>query len=290
MRIVVPYPPGSSPDAMARILSEGLSAKINQSVVVENKPGASGMIGARDISTSPQNGTDLLVYTPAWSAAKIFLRQPPIPIPDGLAPVRLIGEGRFALTVTAELPVDSFEEFAAYARSRPGELNFATTGLGDAYLYFHELSRAAGIKMEPVQFKGSAEYLPALISNNVQVALAPEYTALPFVKEGRLKVLAISGDKRSPAYPDTPTFTELGYPLIRNLWIGVFASPQTPAPLLDRIGRDLGEVIANPDIQKKIKQIYFDPINGDRQAFAQRIGTEIRDWQKLADNVGITPQ
>jgi len=290
VRMVVPYPPGSSPDALARIVADGLSAQINQTVIVDNKSGASGMIGAREVSNSTPNGADLLIYTPAWPAAKIFMKEPPVPIPDGLAPVRLIGEGRFALTVPGELPVNTFEEFVEYAKQHPGELNFANTGFGDAYLYYHELSRAAGIELESIQFKGSSEYLPALISNHVQAALAPEYTVLPFVKEGRLKVLAVSGDVRSPAYPDTPSFAELGYPQIRTLWIGVLASPKTSPELLDRISEDIAAVIRTPDADAKIRQIFFDPTNIDRHGFAERIAAEIRDWQKLAASVGIKPQ
>lgn len=212
LRIVVPYPPGSSPDALARIVGEHLGRQIGQNVIVENRAGAGGMIGAKAVSEAPTDGATLLMYTPAWSAARVFIKNPPIPVPEGLEPVTMVAEGRFVFMASAALPARDFNEMVAHARANPGKLNFATTGLGDSLLYFHDLAAEKGLKIETVQYKGSAEYVSALFANDVQLAFTPEYSMLPHVRAGKMKPLAITGATRSRAYPDTPTFDELGAP------------------------------------------------------------------------------
>lgn len=290
VRIVVPYPPGSSPDALARILSDSLAKRINQPVVIENKPGAGGMIGAKAVSEAPPDGTTLLMYTPAWSAAKIFLKKPPIPVPEALEPVTIVGEGRFAFTATGALPARSFDEMVAYARGNPGKLNFATTGLGDSLLYFHALSVEKGLQIPTVQYKGSAEYLAGLIANDVQLAFTPEYSMLPHVKDGKLKVLAVTGETRSKAYPEVKTFVELGLPMIRNNWMAVFAPKGTPATLVNRINADLVAIIRSPEVSKRIQDIFFEPTGSSPEQLRRRIDTEITEWSALGRKVGIEAQ
>lgn len=290
VKIVVPYPAGSSPDALARILSEQLARRINQPVVVDNKPGAGGMIGAKFVSEAAPDGNTLLMYTPAWSAAKVFMKKPPIAVPEALEPVVLVGEGRFALTVAGALPARSFDELVAHARANPGKLNFATTGLGDSLLYFHAMRTERNMKIETVQYKGSSEYVAALIANDVQLAFTPEHTMLPHVREGKLKVLAITGDTRSKAYPDVKTFSELGLPMIRNNWMAVFAPKGTPAALVNRINADLAAIIRSPEGSKRIQDIFFEPVGSTPEALRKRIDTEITEWSALARKVGIEPQ
>jgi tripartite-type tricarboxylate transporter receptor subunit TctC len=290
VKIVVPYPPGSSPDALARILSEQLARRISQPVVVENKAGAGGMIGAKAVSEAAPDGTTLLMYTPAWSAARVFMKKPPIAVPEGLEPVTIVGEGRFAFTAAGALQAKTFDEMVAHARANPGRLNFATTGLGDSLLYFHAMTNERGIKIETVQYRGSAEYVAALIANDVQLAFTPEYSMLPHVKEGRLKVLAVTGETRSRAYPDVKTFNELGLPMVRNNWMAIFAPQGTPAPLVQRINADLTAIIRSPEVSKRIQDIYFEPVGSSAEQLRRRIDTEITEWTALARKVGIEPQ
>jgi tripartite-type tricarboxylate transporter receptor subunit TctC len=290
VKIVVPYPPGSSPDALARILSEQLARRINQTVVVENRPGAGGMIGAKAVSEAAPDGSTLLMYTPAWSAAKVFMKKPPIAVPEALEPVTLVGEGRFAFTAAGALPARTFDEMVAHARANPGKLNFATTGLGDSLLYFHAMTTEKALKIETVQYKGSAEYVAALIANDVQLAFTPEYSMLPHVKEGRLRVLAVTGESRSKAYPDVKTFNELGLPMVRNNWMGLFAPQGTPAALVQRINADLTALIRSPEVSRRIQDIYFEPVGSSPEQFRRRIETEITEWTALARKVGIEAQ
>lgn len=288
--IVVPYPAGSPPDALARLLAKDLHDAVKQTVIVENKPGASGMIGAKAVASAAPDGTTLLMHTPAWPAAKIFMKKPIVPVPEGLAPVTLVAEGRFALTAAGSLPAKSFNEMVSYAKANPGRLNFATTGGGDSLLYFHLMLKQKGIRIEPIQYKGSAEYAPALINNDAQLAFTPEYSMLPLVKEGKLKVLAVTGDKRSTVYPDVPTFKELGLPGIRNNWMGVFAPPGTPASLISKLNADLTAIIKSPEVSRRIQAIYFEPVGSSAQELRKRVDTEISEWSALARGVGIVAQ
>jgi tripartite-type tricarboxylate transporter receptor subunit TctC len=290
VKIIVPYPPGSSPDALARILSEQLARRINQTVVVENKAGAGGMIGAKAVSESAPDGATLLMYTPAWPAARIFMKKPPIAVPEALEPVTIVGEGRFAFTAAGALPAKSFDEMVAHARANPGKLNFATTGLGDSLLYFHAMTTEKGLKIETVQYKGSAEYVAALIANDVQLAFTPEYSMLPHVKEGRLKVLAVTGETRSKAYPDAKTFQELGLPMIRNNWMAIFAPQGTPGTLVQRINADLTAIIRSPEVSRRIQDLYFEPVGSSPEQLRRRIDNEITEWSALARKVGIEAQ
>lgn len=290
VKIVVPYPAGSTPDALARILSEALAKRLQQTVLVENKPGAGGMIGAKAVSEAAPDGHTLLMYTPAWSAAKVFQAKPLVSVPDGLEPVTLVAEGAFAFTASGGFAPKSFEEFVQYAKAHPGKVNFATTGLGDNYLYLLLMQKARDFKMEAITYKGSAEYIAAMISNDVQVAITPQYSMLPLVKDGKLRILAVSGETRSAVYPEVPTFKELGIPQIRNNWFSVFAPRNTPPALVNKLNAELVALIKTPEVSKRIQSIYFEPVGSSAEQLRQRIHTEITEWTSLARSVGIEPQ
>lgn len=290
VKLVVPYPPGSTPDALARIVAEGLTKRINQPVVIDNKAGAGGMIGAKAVSEAPADGNTLLMFTPAWSAAKVFIKKPLVSVPDGLEPVTMVAEGSIAFTAAGALPAKSFNEMVAYAKANPGKVNFGTTGLGDSLLYAHLIQREKGIKFEAIQYKGSAEYITAMMANDVQVAFTPQYSMLPYVKDGKLKILAVTGDKRSKIFPDVPTFGELGLPRVRNNWFSLFAPRGTSPELVEKLNADLTAVIKSPEISKRIQDIYFDPVGSSAEQLRNRIQTEILEWTSLAKQVGIEPQ
>ena len=290
VKIVVPYPPGSTPDALARFVGEALAKRIGQTVVIESKPGAGGMIGAKAVSESAPDGNTLLLFTPAWPAAKVFQLNPLIPVPEGLEPVTIVAEGAFAFMASGKFAPRNFDEFVAHAKANPGRVNFATTGLGDNYLYLLLMQKERGFRMEGVQFKGSAEFVAAMVSNDVQVAIAPPYSMLPLVKDGRLRVLAVSGEARSKIYPEAPTFKELGLSKIRNNWFALFAPRQTPAALVNRLHADLAAVIQSPDVVRRIQEIYFEPVGSTPEQLRQRIATDIAEWTTLARSAGIQPQ
>ncbi len=290
IKIVVPYPPGSPPDALARVLAEFLAKAINQTVLVDNKPGVGGMLGAKAVSESAPDGNTLLMFTPAWSSQKVFFKNPLIPVPEGLVPVTLVGEGRLALTAAGSLPANGFNDMVNHAKANPGKLNFATTGAGDTLLYFHSLLRDKGMQITTIQYKGSSEYIAAMMAGDVQLGWTPEYSVLPFVKSGRLKVLAVTGATRSAAYPEVPTFQELGLPKIRNNWMSLFAPRGTPPELVAKLNADLVAIIKSPEGAKRIRELYFEPVGSSPEQLRSRIQTEMDEWGALAKAVGLEPQ
>lgn len=290
VKIVVPYPAGSTPDALARIVAENLSKRIQQPVVIDNKPGAGGMIGAKFVSEAAPDGNTLLMFTPAWSAAKVFMNKTPVPIPDGLEPVTMVAEGSATFVAASAVPVNSFNELVSYAKTHPGKLNFATTGMGDNYLYSLMMQREKGFTMESIQYKGSAEFMTALVANDVQVAFTPPYNMVPLAKDGRIKVLAVTGSKRLKAFPDVPSFAELGLPKIRNNWFSLFAPRGTPADMVAKLNADLSAVIKGPEASTRIQDIYFEPVGSSAAHLRTRIQTEIDEWTALARAAGIQPQ
>ncbi len=230
------------------------------------------------------------MYTPAWSAAKIFIKKPLVSVPDGLEPVTMVAEGSIAFTAAGALPAKNFNEMVAYAKANPGKVNFGTTGLGDSLLYSLLIQREKGIKFESIQYKGSAEYITAMMANDVQVAFTPQYSMLPYVKDGKLKILAVTGDKRSKIFPDVPTFSEVGLPRVRNNWFSVFAPRGTSPELVEKLNADLTAVIKSPEISKRIQDLYFNPVGSSAEQLRTRIQTEIEEWTNLAKQVGIEPQ
>jgi tripartite-type tricarboxylate transporter receptor subunit TctC len=290
VKIVVPYPPGSTPDALARIVDDKLGETLGQVVTVENKPGAGGMLGARQVSTATPDGTTLLMFTAAWPASKIFVKKPLVSFPEGLTPLTLVAEGRAVFMASKDLPAASFNEMITYARSNPGKLNFATTGLGDSLLYFHTIQKHKGVKIETIQYKGSAEYIPALVSNDVQLAWTPEYSMLPLVKDGKMKPLAVTGDKRSTVYPDVPSFAELGLPMVRNNWFALFGPKGMSPQLAQQVGSELARLIQQPDVRKRIEEIYFEPVGSTPEVLRERLEKDYSEWSELARSVGIQPQ
>ena len=290
VKIVVPYPAASGTDAIARIVAEELGRKIKQPVIVENRPGAGGLIGTRYVTTTAPNGLTLLMHTTAWPAQPIFVRNPGVSVPDALEPISKVAQGRLVLTVPKDLAANTFQEMVAYAKEHPGKLNYGTTGPGDVLLSFGVMQDKYAVKMEHIQYRGSAPLLNALVASEVQMSLQSEFPPLPFVKEGRLKTLAITGEGRSKVYPNTPTFTELGLPNVRSNWMGLFAPKDTPKDVLDRINRDVNEVLRSPETIKRVENLYFEAKPTTREELRQQIQQSITEWTALAARLGITPQ
>ena len=290
VKFVVPYPAGSSPDMLARLIGEHLGRRIKQTVIIENKAGAGGMIGAKSVADSPADGNSLLMYTPAWPAQKIFVKKPLLPVPEGLKPVTLVATGRLALVAAQALPARSFAEMVSYAKAHPGKLNYATTGPSDVLLDFEILKHATGIKLEHIQYKGAAPIITALVANEVQLGLQAESTTEGFVKEGKLKVFGVTGDTRSTVYPEAPTFKELGLPTIRSNWMAIFVHSGTSDDMVARLNADLVAVIKSPEVNKRIAAAHFEPVASSPEQLGQRVQTDIADWSAIAAAVGILPE
>jgi len=253
IRLIVPVPPGGPADLAARALADRLREELGQPIVVDNRPGAAGTLGSNQVLSAPPDGYTLLMSLPsAQITAPLLMDKPPF---DGAKQFTAIGRfARFTavLLVSASVPVSSFREFVAFAKQRPGSLNYGSTGIGsNPHLMGELLGTRAGIKLVHVPYKGGAPALQALVSNEVQVLFGEVSTALPWIQSGRAKPLAVVSERRSPLLPEVPTLTEAGVAdAPSGAWMGIAGPPQLPGAVVRRLNQALVKATQHPEMQQ----------------------------------------
>ena len=288
VRIIVPIV-GSTNDVVARLVAPKLSEAIGQTVVVENKPGAGGNIGADFVAKSPPDGHTLLIgYNgPIAVNVTLFDKLPYDPLKD-LAPITLAVTSPQYLVVNPKVPVNSVAELIARAKAQPGKTSYASIAVGSAsHLTMEMLKLAAGVEINHIPYKGTAPAVTDLLAGNVEVAFMVPGNVLQFAKDGRLKLIASSGAKRFPGTPNVPTMVESGYPdLIALAWIGFLAPGGTPRPIIDRYNKEIVKILNTPEIRDKLIAMEFDLVAGTPEQFGAWIRTEIPRWGKVIKATG----
>lgn len=253
IRLVVPVPPGGIADQVARALGERLRAELGQSIVVDNRPGAAGTLGTAQLLHAPADGYTLLVSLPsAQITAPLLMDKPPF---DGAKDFTAIGRfARFTavLLINESVPVTGFAPFVAYVRQRPGKLNYGSTGIGSSPHLVSELVKMrTGMDLVHVPYKGGAPALQALVANEVQVLFGELSTALPWIRSGRVKALAVMSDKRSALLPEVPTLTEAGVAdAPAGAWLGLAGPPGLPVTVVKRLNQALVNAMQHPDLMQ----------------------------------------
>jgi tripartite-type tricarboxylate transporter receptor subunit TctC len=288
---VVPYTPGSGIDIIARTVGPKLSERIGQPVVVENKPGASGNIGADAVAKAPANGYTLMVNVNTFTITPaLFKAMPYDPVKD-FAPITRAARGNLVLVVNpAALPAKSLDEVVAAARNQPGKLNYASPGNGTPqHLAMELLKQRLGLDIVHVPYKGAAGATTDLLAGQVQMMVLPLHTALPHIRAGKLNAIAVSGEQRSVLAPDIPTFTELG---AKNLDIDLyfwFAAPAgTPSEVVARLNREIGAILAQPDVRETMLKQGLVPETSAPQEIAAAIAADVERWKKFIAERRIT--
>ena len=272
IRMIVPYAPGGLPDTIARLVGAKLSDSLGQQIVVENLPGAGGINGVNEVVKSQPDGYTLLIADVGQVAINphLFSKLPYQPLKD-LAPVSLIGTSPLYLVAHPSVPVNSLQELVALAKKEPGKLNYGSSGIGSIHHLATEALKAGfGIDLVHVPYKGTGQSVPALLGG--QVALL--YSALPSIaghlKDGKVKMLAISSAKRSPATPDVPTVAELGIPGYDFVAeIGMLAPTGTPREVVSRLAGDMAKAVKMPDVVQRMGQLGIDPVGSTPEAYGQ---------------------
>src|SRR5476649_1355399 len=251
LQLIVPYPPGGFTDAIARAVAKPLSERLQQSIVVVNLPGGGGNIAAAKAAKSPADGYTLYIGNNATITLNtlVYKSLPFDPLAD-LAPVAMIGESHAALVVHPSLPVQNVAELLAYAKARPGQLNFGSTGTGGvSHLAGEMLKSANGIRMTHVPYKGTAPATTDLVGGQIQLMFNDAATS--FIKAEKLRALAVTGTKRQPQLPDVPTLAEAGVPGYETYaWFAIFVPAGTPATIIARLNRELVQITQDPAMQK----------------------------------------
>jgi len=283
--IVVPFPPAGGADTLARILSTRQSALWKQPVVVENRPGASGHIGAAHVAKSAPDGYTLLMSSTASLTEKNVAQ---------FAPIALVSASPYVVAVSPKLGVKTLSEFISLAKSRPGKLTFGSSGKGSAsHLTVELFKQMAGVDMLHVPYKGTGQAVSDLLGGAIDVMFAPGQTVLPHVKAGKLQALAVTSAVRAKASPELPTVAEAGLPGYAAVgWFGLLAPADTPKPVLGKLSADFAAALQDPAIERTMLASGAEPANLVGDAFGRFIRQELDKWTRIemlsANNPGET--
>ena len=293
VRIIVPFPPGGPTDTHSRWAGQQLNAAFGQAVVVENRAGAGGIIGTEAVAKAAPDGYTLLGGNPGPLTIAPSLRKQLgyNPIRD-FAPITLIARSASCMCVHPSVPAKGLGDFIALARVSPGKINYATPGVGTVgHLAIEHFSTLAGIKLTHVPYKGAALYTVDLIAGHMDFAQIQIFQAVPHVRAGKLRCLAVTALARSPLLPEAPTAQEQGVKGFSSYnWNGVLAPAGTPQPVIDRIHAVLSKPLTNPDTRKQMEATGYE-VSGDGPAeFAEFVRAETEQWAKVAKAAGIPPE
>lgn len=289
VRIVVPFPAGGSTDVLSRLIAQNLNESHGQSVIVENRPGATGTIAGAVVAKSPADGYTLVMHSSSSYTAGFLYRKLPYDAARAFAPILRCALSGLYMVSTASLPVNNIKELVALARKRPNELTYGTVGKGSAaHLAAEMFNAAAGIKTVAVAYKGAAPTLVGLASGEVGFTVLNILDPQPFVKQGKLRALAVTSAKRSPAIPDVPTLMESGINVEAYLWSGLFAPAGTPAPIINKLNADITRYLNSP----KTSAWLINNLGGEfaphtPEQFGAFLKSDTALWQKVIKQIGL---
>jgi tripartite-type tricarboxylate transporter receptor subunit TctC len=289
--LVVPYTPGGSTEILARIVAQKLGERLGQAVVVEMKPGAGTVIGATAVAQAPADGYTLLMATPTPLAINVTVHKklPYDPAKDFM-PLAMVASAPFLLLVNPALPVHSVKELVAYAKANPGQLSYGSGGVGAPHHLYMELFKSmTGTQMTHVPYKGSLPALTDVVGGHIQLMFCDIPPAAGMISAGKVRVLGVSTAERVASYPDVPTVAEAGVPGFAVAgWFMIVAPAQTPAPIVDKLHKQLIAVMNEPDVKARIDQLSLvslpTPSVADMQAYVK---SEIARWGKIVQQAGI---
>ena len=283
VHIVVPFPPGGGADALARIMQPHLVKLWGQPVIIENKPGASGHIGAEYVAGSPPDGYVLMMSSTASLTEKNVSQ---------FAPVSLVSASPYVVVANPKVPAANIRELVDYARKNPGKLTFGSSGTGAASHLSAELFKSlAAIDMLHVPYKGTGQAVTDLIAGQIDLLFGPAQAVMSYVQAGRLKAYAVTSAKRSPTLPDLPTVAEAGVPGYEAIgWFGLLAPAATPKAVVNRLSADANAALREPDVVQKMLVLGAEPAGNTPEKFAAFIGDDQGKWSKLMRERGIKPE
>ena len=289
IRIVVPLPPGGSPDTLARVIAQGLQAVWSQPVVVENRTGGSQNIGADIVAKSTPDGYTWLLAPDNVTSVNPHLGKPPFdPLVD-LTPVTEVARIVFLLVVNPSLPANSVQELIAYAKARPGELNFGSSGNGSPqHLGATLLQLLAGIQMNHVPYKGAAPAIADLLPGRIQVWIGASNSLLPHIRDGRLRLLASTAPERFPILGDVPTVAEAGVPgYALDPWLGLFMPARVPPEIVNRAGAEVAKILHASEVKARLAAQGIEVVTNSPAEFSRFIREDNAKWGKLIKEAGI---
>lgn len=290
IHLIVNGAPGSLPDLFARPLAEKLRLAMGQSVVIDNRPGAGGMVAMAALKNSPADGYALAMVTNAHVVWNPYLfSKPSYDARNDLAPVSPVASIPMVLAASPALPANTLEELIALAKSRPGQLNYASSSTGSPpHILFELLKSQASLDIMHVPFKSGPDAMNSTLSDRTQLYLAGSALVEPQIRAGKLKALAVGAAQRLPSLPDVPTFAEKGMPGHDGVvWLGVITNKGVPAEIVERLNQEIGKALQTPDMQKIYESSGSAPYHTSVRAFQQRIAADHSTWGPVISQAGI---
>jgi tripartite-type tricarboxylate transporter receptor subunit TctC len=293
IRLIVPLPAGAAVDTVARIVTQRLAERLGQAIVIENRPGASGAIGAEAVARAPADGYTLGMATSSTHVTVSILnpRLPYDPIKD-FVPVALIGTVPYVLTVSPRLPVKSLSELVALAKAKSKALSYSSTGTASfAHLAVELMASMAGVAFNHVPYRSSSQAILDLAEGRIDVTFGVVGTSLPLIRDGRIRALAVTTDRRMDDLPDVPTMEEAGLPGFEaSLWFAVVAPAALPPQLVARLNRQINGIVSEPAVRKALAVQAVEAETSTPDEVRERIRADIGKWRAVAARVGIKPE
>ena len=289
VKLVVPWPPGGGTDIYARVIGQELGTRWGQAVVVENRPGAAGNIGAGQVASAAPDGYTLMLATITLASNPSLYKDLPFDTRKSFAPVTEVAGVPHILVVRKDFPANTVQQLVALAKARPHELNYASAGSGSPFHLAAELfKQLAHVDITHVPYKGGAPAITDVLGGQVQMTFANFSAVLPHVRSGALKPLGITTAKRSAILPDVPTIAESGVPGYEfTSWFGFFFPAGVPAPILDQVSRDIVGVLRTPSIKERLTADGADVVGNSPQEFAKFVDSELEKWAAVVKSSGL---
>jgi tripartite-type tricarboxylate transporter receptor subunit TctC len=289
IRLIVPFAPGGGTDIVARMLAQKLTETFKQSVVVDNRPGGGGTIGAETAARANPDGYTMMLVVGAYAANAALYKLPYDPVND-VAPIALIGESSYMVALHPSVPIKGIKELIAYDKANPGKLNYGSGGSGGAIHLATELfNQMAGTKLTHVPYKGSGPALNDLLGGQIQLAIGTMPSTIPHVTSNRLRGIAVTGAKRSNAAPDIPTVAETvpGYEAVT--WYGLLGPKALPKDIVARWNREIDRIVQLRDVKERMAADGLEPAGGSPERFREVLKRDIAKWQKVVKTANIKP-
>ena len=292
IRIVIGFTPGGQPDIYARLIAAKLTESLHQQVVVDNRPGAGGVIGTQLVADASPDGHTLLSVSSAHAISPAVRAKLPYDTLKDFAGITMTATATYLLVVPPALGIKTVQEFIALAKAKPGQLNFSSAGTGSGTHFAGEmLKQSANIDVVHVPYKGIPESLTDAVAGRVQFTMAPIASSVTLVKEGRLRALGVSSKQRSSIYPDIPTIAESGLPGFEwDSWGGLLAPAKTPRSIINKLNREVMRILLLPDVEQRLRALGAEPAPTTPAQLDKFIAEQVRVIAQLAKKAGIEPQ
>jgi tripartite-type tricarboxylate transporter receptor subunit TctC len=280
IKLIVPFPAGGSNDVAARIIAPHLEHALGQTIIVDNRPAAGGIVGSDAVAKAPPDGHTLLLVASSYTVTPALNAKLPYDSERDFAPISLIDTNAMVFFVNPKVPATDLTQFIALAKQNPGKFNYSSPGAGSqTHLLIELLSRRAGISMQHLPYKGGAPAMMAIITGEAEFTLLAPNVIFPHIKAGTIRPIATGGATRHPQLPDVQTTAEAGFPEVRAMqWVGMFTTAGTPSAIVDRLNAELNRILRLPDVAEKFAAQGVTPTGSTGAEFRALITSEIRQW------------